>query len=203
MPAARTPRTERTRAKILAAAKRVLANGDGKLEMSVMAKAAGVSHGAAYHHFGSKEGLLCAVVEDFYDRLESDVLLAKLETHEDWETRERERVRRYIVFLLSDPVGRIVQSLAHSPSVAAVESKRWSRLISVGAKNVAQGKRNGSVTARQRSELLAAMLLGAARSAVAVAMESSKDPVPDRLTDQIWVFLRRGLALRSSNEPAP
>ena len=196
MSAPLSPRRAATRVKILEAAKRVLVDGEGHLEMSTMAKVAGVSHGSAYHHFGSKEGLLCAVVEDFYARLEAEVLMARLEAFTDWELRERERVRRYITVLLTDPVGRIVQRLAHSPAVAAVEVTRWARLIEVGAKNVAQGQRDGAVAADQDSTVLAAMLLGAVRSAVAVAMAAPDDPSPDALTDQIWAFLRRGLEIQ-------
>ena len=196
MSAPLSPRRAATRVKILEAAKRVLVDGEGHLEMSTMAKVAGVSHGSAYHHFGSKEGLLCAVVEDFYARLEAEVLMARLEAFTDWELRERERVRRYITVLLTDPVGRIVQRLAHSPAVAAVEATRWARLIEVGAKNVAQGQRDGAVAADQDSTVLAAMLLGAVRSAVAVAMAAPDDPSPDALTDQIWAFLRRGLEIQ-------
>lgn len=196
MSAPLSPRRAATRVKILEAAKRVLVDGDGHLEMSGMAKVAGVSHGSAYHHFGSKEGLLCAVVEDFYLRLEAEVLMARLDTYDDWEARERERVRRYIAFLLTDPVGRILHRLSHSPAVAAVETQRWGRLIEVGSRNVAQGQREGSVGATQDSTVLAAMLLGAVRSAVAVAMDGPDDPSPEPLTDQIWAFLRRGLETR-------
>ena len=45
-----------TRAKILASAKLLAAN-NGALEMAWVAKDAGISHGIAYHHFGSREGL--------------------------------------------------------------------------------------------------------------------------------------------------
>ena len=42
----------------------------GLLEMQAVAKRAKVSVGLAYHHFGSKAGLIAAVVEAFYNRLE-------------------------------------------------------------------------------------------------------------------------------------
>ncbi len=80
-----------TRLRILEAAKTSLVAGDGSFEMSWVAKAAGVSQGLAYHHFGSKEGLLSAVVEDFYDRVEASVLMARYDDYEDWALRERDR----------------------------------------------------------------------------------------------------------------
>ena len=122
-----------TRRRILQAAGDLLARGEGTLEMSWVAKAAGVSQGLAYHHFGSKEGMLAAVIDDFYDRIEASVLLARLDDIGDWEARERQRVQRYLDFLLEDPLGRVVIGrLAHTPAVATVESKRWERLVTVG-----------------------------------------------------------------------
>jgi len=198
MPAtAPTPKRIATRAKLLRAAGQVLADDEGRLEMSALARVAGVSHGTAFHHFGSKDGVLCAVVEDFYDRLEGEVLLDRLDDHTDWEARERDRVRRYIAFLVTDPLGRVVQSLAQVPAVAAVEAARWERLVAVGATNIAQGQRRGVVTAEQDSALLAALVLGAARSAVGQALAQPTKPDVEALTEHIWTFLGRGLVVRS------
>ncbi|WP_050625577.1 TetR/AcrR family transcriptional regulator [Bradyrhizobium viridifuturi] len=59
-----------TRDRLLAAAQQELIEGHGHLEMQAVAKRARVSVGLAYHHFGSKAGLIAAVVEDFYQRLD-------------------------------------------------------------------------------------------------------------------------------------
>ena len=82
---------EATRARILDSARQLLTEGDGRIEMSWVAKAAGVSQGLAYHYFESKEGLLTAVVDEFYDRVEEAVLMARLDDISDWEARERAR----------------------------------------------------------------------------------------------------------------
>ena len=106
MPApARKRDSKASRRSIMEAARNLLAQGGGDLEMAWVAREAGVSQGLAYHHFGSKEGLLSAVVDDFYDRVEASVLMARLDEIEGWEPREHERVRRYIEFLLGDPLG--------------------------------------------------------------------------------------------------
>ena len=121
---------EATRAKILAAAKQLLCDGEGVVEMSWVAKAAGVSQGLAYHYFDSKEGLLSAVVNDFYDRVEDAVLMARLDEESDWEVREKARTQSYIEFLIDDPLGRIViTKLAGTPAVAAVETSRTLTLL--------------------------------------------------------------------------
>lgn len=188
-----------TRQRILAVARDLLAAGDGHFEMSQVAKSAGVSQGLAYHHFGSKEGLLSALVHDFYDRVEDAVLMAPFKDYEDWEKRERDRVRRYIEFLLADDLGfTIVTRLAGSPAVAAVEAERWDRLVTEGSRNIAEGQARGVVTAPQDSTLLAAMALGATRSAVAREFAKTKPGNSARLSRDIWAVISSGLRLEKS-----
>ena len=188
-----------TRARILEAAKTLISAGDGDFEMSWVAKEAGVSQGLAYHHFGSKEGLLSAVVEDFYDRVESNVLMARFEDYDDWSRRERDRVARYLEFLLRDSMSRsVIAQLAGTPAVAVVEARRWQRLIEEGAKNIAEGQSLGAITARQDSGLLAAMVLGAARAAAAGELADNSGIDPQALADEIWQFIGSGLGLEDS-----
>ena len=190
---------EAARQRILAAAQELLVKGDGSFEMSWVAKAAGVSQGLAYHHFGSKDGLLEAVVNDFYDRIEAAVLMARIDEIGDWEAREQERVRRYIEFLLQDPLGLVVITrLARTPAVAAVEAERWDALVTVGARNMAEGQASGSVQSPESSELLAAMVLGAVRAAVARALAEGKSRQSKQLARDIWAFARRGLCLEEA-----
>ncbi len=199
-----TARTKRdpiaTRQRILDCAASLLAEGEGNLEMAWVAKAAGVSSGLAYHHFGSKEGLLVAVVNDFYDRVEEASLMARLDDTDDWETREQERVRRYVDFLLADPLGIVVLSrLAHAPGVAAVEAERWERLVTVGARNIAEGQNKGVVRAQQDPELLAALVLGSVRAAVARVLPVKNEINAEELCSSIWQFLRSGMSLEEQS----
>ena len=190
---------EAARARILEAAKTLLAEGDGAFEMSWVTKAASVSQGLAYHHFGSKEGLLSAVVEDFYDRVETTVLMARFAEYDDWNQRERDRVARYLEFLLADPLSTaVITRLAGTPEVASVEARRWQRLIDEGARNIAEGQTLGVITAKQDSRLLAAMVLGAVRAAAASELSESTGVDPQALADEIWQFLGTGLGLEES-----
>ncbi len=190
-----------SRQRIMEAAAQLLAHGDGDFEMAWVAKAAGVSQGLAYHHFGSKEGLLSALVHEFYDRAEAAVLMARLEDFTHWEERERERVRLYIEFLLADPLGvTVITRLAGTPAVAAAEAERWDRLVTEGARNIAEGQASGVVTAAQEPTLLAAMVLGAVRSAVAREFSKTQPDQPDPLSRAIWAFIRTGLGLEDRHE---
>lgn len=201
MPAATKKRDPvATRQRILDCAGKLLAGGDGALEMAWVAKAAGVSSGLAYHYFGSKEGLLVAVVNDFYDRVEQVSLMARFDEVTDWEAREQERVRLYIDFLLTDPLGIVVLSrLSHAPGVAAVEAQRWDRLVTVGARNIADGQKRQVVRASQDPELLAAMVLGAARAAVARLLPMKAKINAAKLARDIWRFQRNGLCLEDKS----
>jgi AcrR family transcriptional regulator len=59
------------RERLLCAAQEELTQGQGHLEMQAVARRARVSVGLAHHHFGSKAGLIAAVVEEFYSRLDT------------------------------------------------------------------------------------------------------------------------------------
>ncbi len=193
-----------TRKKILAAASALLVDSDGNLEMSWVASRAGVSQGLAYHHFGSKEGLLGAVVEDFYDRVEDSVLMARLEDYADWSERERERVARYLTFLLEDKLTRtVIMRLAGTPAVAGVEARRWQRLVQEGSRNIADGQARGAIGAGQDSTLLAAMVLGAVRAAASSQLSQDIDVDPEALAEQIWQFLSAGLGLNNAPPASP
>jgi AcrR family transcriptional regulator len=81
MPKKKTPRVRRTaeaaREVILdAAEKRVREGGPEAIRLQEIAKDVGVSHPAVLHHFGSREGLVEAVVERTMDSLEADLFAA-------------------------------------------------------------------------------------------------------------------------------
>ena len=169
--------------------------------MAWVAKAAGVSAGLAYHHFGSKEGLLVAVVNDFYDRVERASLMARFDEATDWEAREQERVRLYIDFLLTDPLGIVVLSrLSHAPGVAAVEAERWDRLVTVGARNIAAGQQRPgvAVVAAQPAHPAASVIrrcisrtasrrpVYTARLTIACPMCSSLTPMSPAIGPTLW-----------------
>src|SRR4051812_24683569 len=112
---------EATRQRVLAAATRELIARDGRLEIAPVARRARGSVGIIYHHFGSKQGLLAGVVDDFYDRFDALVIDPNPAPRTSWGTRERERTRLAVDFHYDDPLaGVILARLAREPEVAAV-----------------------------------------------------------------------------------
>src|SRR3954451_20090525 len=97
-----------TRERLVRAAQEELIRSHGHLEMQAVSKRARVSVGLAYHHFGSKAGLIAAVVEEFYSRLDQAVFKsARLMAHA-WAERERERIAAYISFHYDHPFAPLV-----------------------------------------------------------------------------------------------
>lgn len=65
---------DEARAAILAAAvKRLQATGPAGVKLAEIARDVGVSHPAVLHHFGSREGLLVAVVREALDQLHQEL----------------------------------------------------------------------------------------------------------------------------------
>ena len=95
--------------RLVRAAQEELVESHGLLEMQAVAKRAKVSVGLAYHHFGSKAGLIAAVVEGFYNRLEEVAFSPSKLSSPDWAGREKERIAAYresgVTVLNVTPVG--------------------------------------------------------------------------------------------------
>ncbi|QBI54103.1 TetR/AcrR family transcriptional regulator [Streptomonospora litoralis] len=62
-----------TRARLLEGARAEILGGDGSLEVAAVARRAEVSAGLLYRYFDGKDGLVAAVVDDFYDGYDSEV----------------------------------------------------------------------------------------------------------------------------------
>ncbi len=172
----------------------------GELEMMDVARDAGVSEGLAYYHFGTRAGLIGAVVHEVYDRLLEAIDIPDWPLH-DWGGREHERTRRFIDFVYDSPIAGIVFSkLATEPDVVEVATARWHGVVDEGARNIAQGQRRGVLPSTTDPELLSALINGAVRHAVAQALNTTPRPDRGALSDEVWSFISAGL--RIGPEPA-
>jgi AcrR family transcriptional regulator len=73
-------------------------HGNGDRERQDIARRAQVSAGLEYRRFGSKSGLIPAVVDHFYDQLGQAIDLGDFH-EQDWGIREKKRVSRLVNFL--------------------------------------------------------------------------------------------------------
>lgn len=184
------PRIAATRRRILDAAAEALVAGQGAFEIGEVAKRAGVSVGLSYHHFGSKAGLVAAIVEDFYDRFEAAVMDVNPKPGADWGPRERLRLERMIAFHYGAPLAPVILTrLSREPEVAAVEAARIDRHIALAARNIEIAQARDEIPPELEPHLLGAMILGGLRQAIGQALAAPKRPKEAKLADQLWAFI--------------
>lgn len=91
------------RAALLTAAERRLReHGEEQLSLRELAREIGVSHGAPRRHFPDRQGLLDALAEAGFERLDTQLRAAVAEAGEDFAPRLRATVAAYIRFATED-----------------------------------------------------------------------------------------------------
>jgi AcrR family transcriptional regulator len=192
-----TPMRSGARERLIGAAEAELIQGRGHLEMQAVAKRARVSVGLAYHHFGSKAGLIAAVVEAFYDLLEAAAFDPAHLVARDWAGRERERIAAYIGFHYDHPFAPLVVGpLSRAAEVLDVEQAFTKRQLAAGAYNLRAGQREGVIPRDLDRSLAIALIIGGIRQALIGALTAAQRPDRSALTDKIWRFMAGGLRLR-------
>ncbi|KRA40221.1 TetR/AcrR family transcriptional regulator [Devosia sp. Root635] len=185
-----------TRKTLIAAAQQELIEGGGQLEMQGVARRARVSVGLAYHHFGSKAGLIAAVVEDFYARLDDVAFAGAKLVSSSFTDRERERIGVYLDFHYTHPFAPIVMgALSRAPEVLAVEAEFTGRQLASGARMLQAAQRDGLLPDDIDPRLTIALMIGGIRQALIGALASETRPDPEKLTDDIWRFIAAALRL--------
>ena len=187
----------KTRERLIRAAEKELIRNHGHLEMQAVAKRAQVSVGLAYHHFGSKAGLIAAVVEAFYSRLDEVVFNDAGLPSERWADRERRRIEAYIAFHYDHPFAPLViGALSRAPEVLDVERAFTNRQLAGGARMLEAAQRKGFVPDHIAPDLTIALMIGGIRQALIGVLMSEQRPDPKKLTDEIWAFMAGALRLR-------
>jgi len=182
--------------RLVHAAQEELIQGHGLLEMQAVARRAKVSVGLAYHHFGSKGGLIAAVVEAFYDRLEEVAFNPANLVSSDWAGREKERLAAYISFHYDHPFAPLVVGpLSRAAEVLDVEQAFTKRQLVAGAYNLRAGQRQEVIPAGVDPHLTIALMIGGIRQALIGALVKGQRPDRGALTEKIWVFIAGALRL--------
>src|SRR4051812_21049099 len=189
-----------TRERLIRTAQEELIQNDGHLEMQAVAKRAKVSVGLAYHHFGSKAGLIAAVVEAFYGRLDGEVFNDACRPSEGWADRERRRIACYIAFHYDHPFAPLViGALSRAPEVLDVERAFTNKQVAGGAHMLAAAQRDGFVPDHIDPHLTIALMIGGIRQALIGVLTSKRRPDPEKLTDEIWAFMAGALRLTAGS----
>src|SRR2546429_4199773 len=189
-----------TRERLVQAAQEELIRSHGHLEMQAVAKRARVSVGLAYHHFGSKAGLIAAVVEAFYSRLDEEVFNEACRPSESWADREKRRIASYVAFHYDHPFAPLViGALSRAPEVLDVETAFTNRQLAAGALMLQTAQRDGVVPHHINPHLTIALMIGGIRQALIGVLMSKQRPDPVKLTDEIWAFMAGALCLTADS----
>ncbi|WP_158726450.1 TetR/AcrR family transcriptional regulator [Tomitella fengzijianii] len=182
-----TPKGQATRQRLIAAAREELRDTGGSIEVASVALRAGVSQGLLYRYFGAKDGLVAAVVHEFYDSYDRAVFAAASTGDLSWHERERLRLRWEIDFLCGHELSRIIVGRALSePAAIQADAERLSAQIDLAARNVAAGQRSGELDPRIDARLVAAAFLGAFRELMAESLSRDVIPGREQLLEVIW-----------------
>lgn len=191
-----------TRERLLSAAQEELIEGQGHIEMQAVARRAQVSVGLAYHHFGSKAGLIAAVVEDFYEHLDEAAFGGAKLSASNWANREKARIGAYVAFHYEHPFAPLVIGpLSRAPEVLNVETAFTSRQLAAGARMIEAAQRDGIVPGNLDPHLTIALMIGGIRQALIGALTADRRPDPARLTGDVWAFMAAALRLPAKSPP--
>jgi AcrR family transcriptional regulator len=169
---------------LVAAARAELLARDGALEVTSVAERAGVSVGLLYRHFGSKAGLLTAIVEDFYARFDAAIAEAPGDT---WAERERARTDLAVRFHYDNELAPLILArLVTDPEVAAAENRHLQAQVALGTRNVRNGQRSGEIPGDLDAGVAAALILGGVRQVLIEVLARPRRPRADRVSAQLW-----------------
>jgi AcrR family transcriptional regulator len=174
------------RQQLLDAAREELLAGNGHLDLSSLVRRAGLTTGAVYHHFGSKNGLLTAVHVDYYDRLERALADRHLGDG-TWLTREHERALRMVDYCMADPLSPLLlDRVGAQPDTAEIGRAYLAQMSERAADNIRSGQRAGQLDPEIDPDLAGAYIIGGIRDAIAQQLRLRPRPSPREVTAGLW-----------------
>jgi AcrR family transcriptional regulator len=194
-----TAKGQATRQRMLDAAAGHLA-AHGTIEVARIAEAAGVAPSVLYRYFDGRDGLVAAVVDDFYDSYEERVFARRDVPGNTWPVREALRLEREIAFFYDHPLGRAVAcGLLREPAAAQVDAERTRAQGQAAARNIRAGQRAKELSPAIDAGLAGAAIIGAVRVMLSEAL--ARTP-PARQRDVVKAALKIGAAVLGTGELA-
>jgi AcrR family transcriptional regulator len=187
-PAAPTTRKgQATRDRLLEAARELAIASGGHFEIADVAKAAGVVPSLVHRYFGSKSGLVGALVDDFFDRFHAEVLDLDLDAEGTWAQHERARLEAGVHFHFAEPFAVVVYgALARDPEVARRDAARIGAVVARAARSIRKGQKAGELPVGVDPGLAGAAMFGAMRLVMVEALTRKKRPSAGQVIDLLW-----------------
>jgi AcrR family transcriptional regulator len=184
------PRTQKgraTRERLLACARDIATANDGHVEIAWVAEAAGVVPSLVNRYFGSRAGLISALLDDFFGRLRAEVLDLNLDDQGTWAQHERIRLEKGVHFHYTDPAAVVIYTrLSREPEVAFTENRHIDRVVKHAAANIRRGQKRGELPSSIDPELAGAAMFGAMQRVMVTALGRTPRPRPDRVVEILW-----------------
>ena len=182
-----TTKGKATRERLLAVAMEQAVASKGHVELAEVAQQAGVVQGVVHRYFGSKSGLISAMVDDYYDRFHKQVLELYLNDTGDWAVHERLRLRMGIQFHYAEPLSAVLHStFVRDPVVARKEAQRIDGVVDLTARGIVRAQRRGELPRHIDPELAGAAMFGAMQAVLSVALNRPRRPSPEQLETILW-----------------
>jgi AcrR family transcriptional regulator len=186
-------RSRATREKLVAAARRLFeARTYSEVAIDDVARAAGVTRGAIYHHFGGKQPLFKAVIEDIQDEL-ADHVDRNAEKHDDpWDAF----VAGWISFLEQAPtagIGRVL--MLEGPAVIGhrdwqvIDDSHFHETVTAAVEYFM----SVGVLPNQRVEPVVRVLLSISNALGALIAGADDPEATRRAVAPVWAQLLNGL----------
>jgi len=172
-----TPKGLATRQRLLDIAREELA-AHGSLEIAAVAERAGVTQSVLYRYFEGKDGLVEAVVHDFWDQYAAEVFDVPGEAGLGWMESEVQRLRREVHFLYTHPLGRpVATGLLHEAAATRACAIRQREQARAATRNIRHGQRTGQLDPGIDAGLAGSAVIGALHAMLAEAL--GRDPAPE------------------------
>jgi AcrR family transcriptional regulator len=182
-----TPKGHATRSRLMACAREEAIRTAGNVEIAAVAAAAGAVPSLVHRYFGSKAGLVSALVDDFFDRLHANVLSVNLDDEGDWPRRERRRLELGVRFHYADPFAVVLYAqLAREPTVARTEAVRIAAVVKAAAAGIRRAQRCGELPRDVDPEFAGAAMFGAMQRVMVEALGRKRRPSERTVIDLLW-----------------
>jgi AcrR family transcriptional regulator len=183
----RTRKGRATRERLLVCARDIAITNDGHLEIAWVAEAAGVVPSLVNRYFGSRAGLISALLNDFFERLRVEVLDLDLDNLGTWVQHERIRLEKGVHFHYTDPAAVVIYTrLSREPEVALTENRHIDEIVKHAATNIRRGQKRGELATSIDPELAGAAMFGAMQRVMVAALGRTPRPRPERIVEVLW-----------------
>jgi AcrR family transcriptional regulator len=201
----RTHKGRATRERLVACARDIAIANDGHIEIAWVAEAAGVVPSLVNRYFGSRAGLIIALLDDFFDRLRAEVLDLRLDDQGTWAQHERIRLEKGVHFHYTDPAAVVIYTrLSREPEVALTENRHIDRIVKHAAANIRRGQKRGELSSSIDPELAGAAMFGAMQRVMVTALGRTPRPRPERIVEVLWRQIAAAVEIDPSAEmPTP